>query len=54
MLLRHGYSVVMMDARAHGVSGGKMATYGLLERQDTDARLSMRSMPSNRRVGSLR
>src|SRR5215472_466801 len=27
-LLRHGYSVVMMDSRAHGASGGAMATYG--------------------------
>ena len=25
-LLRHGYSVVMMDSRAHGKSGGDMAT----------------------------
>ncbi len=37
LLLRHGYSVVMMDARAHGESGGKMATYGWLERRDTHA-----------------
>ena len=36
-LLRAGYSVVMMDARAHGVSGGSMATYGWLERNDTRA-----------------
>jgi hypothetical protein len=37
LLLRHGYSVVMMDARAHGESGGNMATYGWLERLDTHA-----------------
>jgi uncharacterized protein len=37
LLLRHGYSVVMMDARAHGESGGNMATYGWLERGDTRA-----------------
>jgi alpha-beta hydrolase superfamily lysophospholipase len=37
LLLRHGYSVVMMDARAHGESGGAMATYGWLERRDTHA-----------------
>jgi len=37
LLLRHGYSVVMMDARAHGVSGGGMATYGWLERRDAHA-----------------
>src|ERR1700682_730606 len=36
-LLRAGYSVVMMDARAHGVSGGPIATYGWLERNDTRA-----------------
>ena len=36
-LLRAGYSVVMMDARAHGASGGPMATYGWLERTDTSA-----------------
>ncbi len=36
-LLRAGYSVVMMDARAHGASGGPMATYGWLERNDTSA-----------------
>jgi len=36
-LLRAGYSVVMMDARAHGASGGPIATYGWLERNDTHA-----------------
>ncbi|HKM66914.1 MAG TPA: alpha/beta fold hydrolase [Candidatus Acidoferrum sp.] len=36
-LLHAGYSVVMMDARAHGESGGAMATYGWLERNDTRA-----------------
>jgi len=35
ILLRAGYSVVMMDQRAHGESGGLMATYGWLERNDT-------------------
>jgi uncharacterized protein len=34
-LLRGGYSVVMMDARAHGASEGPIATYGWLERNDT-------------------
>jgi uncharacterized protein len=34
-LLRAGYSVVMMDARAHGASEGQLATYGWLERNDT-------------------
>lgn len=36
-LLRAGYSVIMMDARAQGASGGPMATYGWLERNDTHA-----------------
>src|SRR6267378_220125 len=36
-LLRAGYGVVMMDARAHGSSEGSMATYGWLERNDTRA-----------------
>lgn len=36
-LLRHGYSLVMMDLRAHGESGGDMATYGWKERYDTVA-----------------
>jgi len=35
LLLRAGYSVVLMDARAHGESGGAVATYGWLERDDT-------------------
>lgn len=37
LLLRHGYSVVMMDARAHGASEGEIATYGWKEREDTKA-----------------
>src|SRR5438105_10138814 len=37
ILLRHGCNVVMMDARAHGESGGTMATYGWQERFDTVA-----------------
>jgi uncharacterized protein len=36
-LLRHNYGVVMMDSRAHGESGGAMATYGWKERYDTVA-----------------
>ncbi len=35
VLLNAGYNVVMMDARAHGESGGPMATYGWIERHDT-------------------
>jgi pimeloyl-ACP methyl ester carboxylesterase len=37
ILLRHGYNLVMMDSRAHGESGGEMATYGWKERNDTSA-----------------
>ncbi len=34
LLLAHGFSVLLPDARAHGASGGDLATYGLLERND--------------------
>src|SRR5580698_3545835 len=34
LLLAHGYSVLLPDARAQGASGGSLATYGLLERND--------------------
>jgi dipeptidyl aminopeptidase/acylaminoacyl peptidase len=34
IFLKHGYDVLMPDARAHGTSGGGMATYGLLEADD--------------------
>lgn len=34
IFLAHGYSVLIPDARAHGNSGGGIATYGLLERDD--------------------
>ena len=34
LLLAHGYGVLMPDARANGASGGGLATYGLLERDD--------------------
>ncbi len=37
LLLRHSFSVEMMDSRAHGTSGGDMATYGWRERYDTVA-----------------
>ena len=37
LLLKEGYSVVMMDSRAHGQSEGPIATYGWLERSDTRA-----------------
>jgi pimeloyl-ACP methyl ester carboxylesterase len=34
LLLRNGFSVLMPDARAHGKSGGNLATFGLLETED--------------------
>jgi pimeloyl-ACP methyl ester carboxylesterase len=37
MLLQSGYGAVMMDSRAHGASGGEMASYGWLERKDVSA-----------------
>ena len=53
-LLRNGYSVVMMDSRAHGKSGGAMATYGWLERHDTVAIIdALTSTEKVRHVGAL-
>ncbi|MBI2841464.1 MAG: alpha/beta fold hydrolase [Acidobacteria bacterium] len=37
LLLRSGYGIVMMDARNHGASSGGIATFGWLERNDTQA-----------------
>jgi uncharacterized protein len=34
LLLRQRYRVLLPDARAHGASGGTLATYGVLERSD--------------------
>jgi uncharacterized protein len=34
LLLRHGYAVLLPDARAHGASGGAIAAYGVLESAD--------------------
>ena len=34
LLLKQGFTVLLPDARAHGQSGGELATYGLLERDD--------------------
>lgn len=34
LFLAHGYSVLLPDSRAHGASGGLIATYGLIERGD--------------------
>jgi uncharacterized protein len=34
LLLGDGYRVLAVDVRAHGASGGRFATYGVLERRD--------------------
>ena len=34
LFLRHGYEVVLPDARAHGLSGGDIVSYGLRESSD--------------------
>jgi pimeloyl-ACP methyl ester carboxylesterase len=34
LLLTHGFTVLLPDARAHGASAGQLATYGLQERND--------------------
>jgi uncharacterized protein len=34
LLLAHGFTVLLPDARAHGASAGPLATYGFLERND--------------------
>ncbi|SNS23440.1 Alpha/beta hydrolase family protein [Granulicella rosea] len=34
MFLNKGYAVLLPDSRAHGLSGGSIATYGVLERED--------------------
>jgi hypothetical protein len=53
-LLRHGYSLAMMDSRAHGESGGGMATYGWIERHDTAAIMDqLVSQEKARHVGAL-
>ncbi|MGB6883538.1 MAG: alpha/beta fold hydrolase [Candidatus Acidiferrum sp.] len=49
-LLRAGYSVVMMDARAHGASEGQIATYGWLERNDTKSVIDSLTQVRRRRT----
>jgi uncharacterized protein len=51
LLLRHGYNVVMIDSRAHGESGGEMATYGWKERYDAVAITN--ALYSNEKVNRL-
>src|SRR5467141_3267099 len=53
LLLRAGYGVVMMDARAHGASEGPLATYGWLERNDTRAIIDALVSSEQRRYESI-
>jgi alpha-beta hydrolase superfamily lysophospholipase len=41
ILLARGFVVLLPDARAHGTSGGALATYGLLEREDVHQWLNL-------------
>jgi alpha-beta hydrolase superfamily lysophospholipase len=50
-LLSSGYGVVMMDARAHGDSGGSRSTYGFLERYDQRAIVD--ALESSERISDL-
>jgi alpha-beta hydrolase superfamily lysophospholipase len=52
-LLHAGYSIIMMDARAHGASEGPMATYGWLERNDTRAIVDALVLSEERRYESI-
>jgi len=53
-LLSHGYSVVMMDSRAHGESGGSEVTYGWKEREDVASIVrALQSAESPRHIGAL-
>jgi uncharacterized protein len=53
VLLLAGYSVVMMDARAHGASEGPIATYGWLERNDTRVIIDALISSEQRRYESI-
>ncbi len=48
-LLTHGFTVLLPDARAHGISGGALATYGLLERNDIHQWLDLLSAETHPR-----
>jgi len=37
MLAKHGYGIMLVDLRAHGLSEGDLITFGRLETQDVDA-----------------
>jgi hypothetical protein len=49
MLVAAGYSALLADSRAHGQSGGELATYGVLERHDVSSWISyLSSLPECR------
>jgi len=49
MLAEGGYSALLADSRAHGESGGDLATYGVLERHDLSVWINhLSSMPECR------
>src|SRR6266481_9731254 len=50
-LLPAGYSVVMMDARAHGNSAGSQSTYGQIEIFDT--RAIVKDLEASEEIGHL-
>lgn len=51
LLLGRGFSVLLPDARAHGTSGGDLATFGLLESEDIHRWLDW--MEQNDRPGCI-
>ncbi len=56
MLARHGYGVMLIDLRAHGLSEGDLITFGLLEVRDMDAAyryLLTRPEVDPERIGAL-
>jgi fermentation-respiration switch protein FrsA (DUF1100 family) len=56
MLSRHGYGAILIDLRAHGLSGGDLITFGRLEVRDVDAAyryLLTRPEVDPERIGAL-
>ena len=49
MLLRHQYNVLVPDSRAHGQSGGELATFGIEESQDLNRWVDWLSRQTNPR-----
>lgn len=51
MMAERGYSALLPDSRAHGQSGGELATYGVLERLDVPAWINLLSSMDECRGG---